>query len=96
MDFKIDRRMMLEMKETFKNTETELEETLREVASIAQMIEGGGLIGDGGNEFIEALQTTLTQKVRELCDKALEFQNDIQAAIDFADDANARIVQEAG
>jgi uncharacterized protein YukE len=81
-EIKMDYPMMAEMKQMCQRGAEELDDTLHEVQKIAEMLESGGLIGQGGDELSAALRGVLSKKVTTLRDKFEEIGRDVQHAVD--------------
>jgi len=81
-EIKMEYPLMEEMKRTFQAGREQLQETLTELNSIADKLEGGALLGDAGSAFSEAIRGALTAAVNKLNDKFEELEGDIQYAVD--------------
>lgn len=79
---KMDYGQMEEMAQAFSQGAQTLEALTAEVNQIASMLENGGLRGEAGDAFSEALRNVLNPAVQRLHDKFLELQGDIMGALD--------------
>lgn len=67
----------------------DLESMLSEVGNIANMLEGGGLIGAAGDAFSDACRSPLTRALQTLQAKMTELQGDINGAMQDMQSADA-------
>ncbi|GAB4337124.1 MAG: hypothetical protein Kow00117_19340 [Phototrophicales bacterium] len=88
-EIKMDYDMMAEMKSVLQKGAEDLDDTIHLVAKVAEMIEGGGLIGQAGDAFSDGLRGVLTQKITKLRDKFEELQRDIQNAVESMQQADS-------
>jgi uncharacterized protein YukE len=67
----------------------QLQDTMQEMQSIANMLEDGALLGRGGAAFTDALRGKLCPAIARLTDKCQELSQDIQGAVqDMRDSDN--------
>jgi WXG100 family type VII secretion target len=81
-EIKMEYPLMEEMKRTFAAGRETLQETVNELNSIADKMEGGALLGDAGSAFSGAVRGALLGAVNKLIEKFEELENDIQYAVD--------------
>ncbi len=67
-----------------------LEDVLQEMQSIANALEDGALLGDGGEAFTDAIRSRLAPAISRLIDKFRELDGDVQAAVAYARQADAK------
>src|SRR5688500_7515196 len=70
-----------EMAKSFNKGAEGLEQTTQEVQNIASTLEGGALLGRGGNAFVEAIRSQLVPALGRLKDKFNELDGDVKTAI---------------
>jgi hypothetical protein len=70
-----------EMSRIFKGGAQHLESTNQEMLALAAMMEGGALLGRGGDAFKEAIRDKLSQAIKRLTAKFTELDIDVQLAI---------------
>jgi WXG100 family type VII secretion target len=95
-----DQQMMyddvLDMAATFQAAAQQLDETMTLMAGIAAQMEGGGLVGDAGDEFADALNNKLKKSLQRLREKMEELDKDLRGAVDImrdgVDTAESRFV----
>jgi len=80
-DIIMDYTMVADMKAACAKVREELETAISEVSSIADTLEGGGLIGAGGTSFSNALRGSLQNKISVLRDQIQEVEDGLQAAM---------------
>lgn len=78
---KMDYGMMEDMAKTFLQGVEQLEDTNQEMQSIANAMEDGALLGQGGQAFTDAIRTKLCPAIARLTDKYQELAQDIQQAM---------------
>ena len=78
---KMNYGLMEEMHQAFNRGVEQLEDTLREMQSIANELEDGALLGRGGAAFTDALRSKLSPSITRLSDKFQELALDIQNAM---------------
>lgn len=95
-EIKMDYQMMAEMKDTFQKSAEELDDTLHQMEKVAEMLEGGGLIGEGGSAFTDAVRNALNPKIKELMQKFEEIQRDIGNAVEAMQQSDTTSSSEMG
>jgi WXG100 family type VII secretion target len=78
---KLDYPKAEEMRKTFKAGSQQIENTLKEMKAIANKLKEGALLGDGGKEFVEAIQTQLAPSLVKLKAKYDEMDKDVAEAV---------------
>jgi uncharacterized protein YukE len=81
---------MDEMAQAFQRAQKTLEETVTAARAIAQMMEGGALLGEAGDEFRNAINSKLVTKVTRLGAKLGEMQRDVIEAANRIHEAEQR------
>jgi len=87
---KIDYQLADEMVKTFQQGSEQLQQTLREMQGIASTMEGGALLGNGGNAFTDAIRTKLCPAIDKLNQKFLEMAKDVEFAANKMREADER------
>lgn len=77
-----------EMIRTFQQGREQLQRSLQEMQGLATTIEEGALLGQGGDAFVEAIRTKLTQSITKLSDKFEELAGDVAQAIKYMQEAD--------
>lgn len=95
-EIKMDYELMAEMKEAFQRGAEDLDDSLHQVGNLAEMLESGGLIGEGGEAFSDALRGVLSNKIKMIRDKFEELARDIQHAVESMQDADSTSSGEMG
>lgn len=88
-EIKLNYELAEAMIRTFKDGYEELQDTMQEMQSIANTLEGGALLGQGGTAFTDAVRGVLSPSLSRLIDKFQELAEDVQAAIDAMKEADA-------
>ena len=87
---KPDVRMNYESMETMANAffkaAGQLDDTMGDMNKVAQMMEGGALVGQGGSQFQDAILSILVPAMNTMRDKLNEMGEDIKAAVEFTRD----------
>jgi uncharacterized protein YukE len=78
---KMDYPAMEEMADAFKQGADTLEDVGRDIGAIAALLEGGAMLGVGGDAWSGALNQRLLPKINKLRDKLSELQGDIWGAL---------------
>ncbi|HEX9438599.1 MAG TPA: hypothetical protein VF909_02910, partial [Roseiflexaceae bacterium] len=73
-----------------------LQRTLHEMQSIAQTLEEGALLGQGGSAFVDAIRSKLCPSIGRLSDKFNELEGDVHAAIAAMRQADAESKKQFG
>jgi uncharacterized protein YukE len=71
-----------DMVRVFQQGREQLQDTMQEMQSIANLLDEGALIGRGGTAFTEDLRGSLCPSISKLIDKFDELAQDVQAVID--------------
>lgn len=87
---KLDYGLAEEMIRTFEQGVEQLQDTMQEMQNVANMIEGGALLGRGGDAFKEAIRGKLSPAISRLTDKFQELSKDVDAAVKYMRDADAQ------
>jgi len=77
---KMDYDLMDDMARVFGESAETLESVAKQVGSIAQELQDGGLLGQAGEAFVDALNSRLTPAIVRLQDKLVELRQDVVAA----------------
>ena len=77
---KMDYGLMEEMSKTFDQGAAQLNDTLAEVRSLAEVLEDGALLGRSGDAFADAIKSQLCRAIARLEEKFKELSRDIQKA----------------
>ena len=77
---KMDYGLMDDMAQAFDESAQTMEDVQKQVSSIAQELQDGGLLGQAGEAFADALSTRLAPAIARLQDKFTELRQDIVAA----------------
>ncbi|CAG1010208.1 hypothetical protein ANRL4_04155 [Anaerolineae bacterium] len=80
-DVQMDYEVMEKMRDVFKIGSDQLGETLNVMNNLAQMMEQGALLGDGGELFAQALRARLAKKLQNLQRKFAELSQDVNGAV---------------
>ncbi|MEZ4864327.1 MAG: WXG100 family type VII secretion target [Caldilineaceae bacterium] len=87
---KLDYGLAAEMIRTFQQGVEQLQDTMQEMQSIANEIEGGALLGRGGDAFKDAIRSKLCPAIGRLTDKYQELSRDVDAAVKYMREADAQ------
>jgi WXG100 family type VII secretion target len=93
---KMDYALMEEMGQTFLQAVEQLQDTMQEMQSIANTLEGGALLGQGGAAFTDALRGKLSPAISRLIDKCQELSGDVQGAMQDMKEADEASRNEFG
>ncbi len=77
-----------EMIRTFQQGREQLQRSLQEMQGLATTIEEGALLGQGGDAFVEAIRTKLTQSITKLSEKFEELAGDVAQAVKYMQEAD--------
>jgi len=77
----MDYEAMEKMANEFKAAQSQLQETLSAMKNASKMMEGGALLGTGGDAFREVIDQRLAKKLTNLIDKLKDSESDIKKAI---------------
>jgi len=87
---KLDYGLAEEMIRTFEQGVEQLQDTMQEMQNIATMIEGGALLGRGGDAFKDAIRSKLAPSIGRLTDKFQELSRDVDAAVKYMREADTQ------
>jgi WXG100 family type VII secretion target len=87
-EIKLNYDMAEEMARTFAQGAEQLQDTMQELQSIANTLEGGGLRGRGGQAYVEAIRNKLSPALARLTDKFRELEEDVKVAIEAMREAD--------
>ena len=79
---------MDDMSQTFRQGVEQLQDTMQEMQNIANVLEEGALLGRGGEAFVEAIRSKLAPALTRLTEKFEELDKDVQAASQYAREAD--------
>jgi WXG100 family type VII secretion target len=82
--------LMDEMSHTFQQGAEQLQDTMQEMQNIANMLEEGALVGQGGDAFVDALRSKLCPAIGRLTEKFKELDGDVRAAKQYAQEADKK------
>jgi len=91
---KLDYELADEMVATFQQGVEQLQDTMQEMQHIANMLEDGALLGQGGQAFTEAIRNKLSPAISRLTDKFQELSEDVKAAKQYMMEADAQSKSE--
>ena len=86
---KLDYGKAEEMIKTFDQGAQQLQTTLQEMQNLANMLEGGALLGDGGSDFCDAIRGKLCPAIQKLDAKFKELSKDVKGAVSDMRQADA-------
>jgi WXG100 family type VII secretion target len=89
-EIKLNYAMAEEMAQTFKQGTEQLQDTMLEMQSLANLLEGGALKGRGGTAFVEAIRNKLSPALTRLTEKFQELEGDVKAAIEAMREADSQ------
>lgn len=81
VDVKMNYGSMDKMKTAFKQAHTQLNNSMDQMKSLAQMMQNGALQGDAGAAFVNAINRTLMKRMKALHEKMMQMEKDIQEAV---------------
>lgn len=91
-DIQMDYGLMEEMSKGFQAGIEQLQDTLQEMQSIANTLEDGALLGDGGEAFTAAIRNKLCPAITRLSEKFEELSGDVIAAMGDIQEAEREVV----
>ena len=86
VDVKMKYSSMEKMAKQFAAANKQIEESMRAMKKIVKMLNEGGLQGDGGTEFENAINSKLLPRMKNLSQKMAEMDKDIKQAVQFTRD----------
>lgn len=93
-EIKMDYGLMEDMNRTFLQGVEQLQDTMQAMQNIANQMEDGALLGQGGAAFTEALRDKLSPAISRLIEKFEELAGDINKAMEdmrSADESSERM-----
>jgi WXG100 family type VII secretion target len=90
---KMDYDLMEDMARVFDESAKTMEDVQQQVSSIAQELQDGGLLGQAGEAFADALSTRLAPAIARLEEKFTELKTDVKAAEQDMRDADSTAVR---
>lgn len=78
---KLDYGKAEDMIKTFDQGSQQLQTTLQEMQNLANILEGGALLGDGGSAFCDAIRGKLCPAIQKLDAKFKELSKDVKGAV---------------
>jgi WXG100 family type VII secretion target len=93
---KLDYRQAEEMIKTFRQGKEQLQQTLQEMQAVANTIEGGALLGRGGDAFKDAIRGKLCKSIESLSNKFGELEGDVKKAMDAMKQADSESKSQFG
>ena len=85
---KLDYGLAEDMINTFKQGAEQLQDTMQEMQSLANTLEEGALLGQGGDAFVDAIRGKLCPAIAKLTDKFNELADDVAQAVRFMQEAD--------
>ncbi|MCB0167086.1 MAG: WXG100 family type VII secretion target [Anaerolineae bacterium] len=89
-EIKLDYGKAEDMIKAFNAGEEQLKQTNAQMKKIAEQLQSGALLGKGGEAFKDAINGSLVPSITKLTDKFKEMAGDVQAAINFMQEADRR------
>lgn len=80
-DVQMNYDTMEEMSKIFQNGAQQLQETGQAMEQLATMMHDGGLLGEGGEKFADALRSRLSKRIHKLSAKFGELAKDVDGAV---------------
>lgn len=77
------------MAQTFQQSQQQVNETLSAIQNMASQVEGGALLGLGGDALVQAMREPLSSSLAKLSEKFSELEGDVKAAIQYMQEADA-------
>jgi WXG100 family type VII secretion target len=78
---RMDYSLLEDMHQIFNDSSEQLKDIAREMQNIAGMLEGGALLGSGGEAFKGAILDKLVPAIGQLQEKMLEISTQVQGAL---------------
>jgi WXG100 family type VII secretion target len=85
-DVRMNYDSMDKMASEFKAAASQVKDTMKDMSNIVQMMEGGALLGQGGETFRAAITDQLMPNLNILEEKLAEMSDDVNAAVRFTRD----------
>jgi uncharacterized protein YukE len=80
-DVKMNYGSMEQMEKAFSNAHKQVEDSMREMKKLAQMMGDGALVGMGGDAFKAAIEQKLMKRMKVLSEKMKELEQDVRGAV---------------
>jgi WXG100 family type VII secretion target len=80
-DVRMNYSSMEQMAKSFHQAHEQLEQTITEMDKLVKLMEGGALVGEGGQAFSDAINTKLKKRLTVLKAKMRELEGDIHGAV---------------
>lgn len=80
-DVRMNYESMEQMASAFHQAGQQLEQTMTVASNIANQLSGGALLGQGGDEFVEAINGQLLPRLKVLAANMHELEHDIKGAV---------------
>ena len=93
---KLDYRQAEEMIQTFRKGKEQLQQTLQEMQAVANTIEGGALLGRGGDAFKDSIRGKLCKSIEALNNKFGELEDDVKQAMEAMKQADSESKSQFG
>ena len=93
---KLDYRLADEMSKAFHKAHEQLEQTMQEMRGVADTVEGGALLGRGGDAFKDSIRGKLCTSIDKLARKMLELEVDVTKAKHAMQQADTESQQQFG
>lgn len=88
-EIKLDYEKAEDMARIFQQGTEQLQDTMQEMQKIANTLEEGALLGQGGTAFVDAIRGKLTPALSRLTEKFEKLEGDVKAAIKAMRDADS-------
>lgn len=85
---KLDYGLAEDMINTFKQGVEQLQDTMQEMQTLANTLEEGALLGQGGDAFVDAIRSKLCPAIAKLTEKFNELADDVAQAVRFMQEAD--------
>lgn len=82
-----------EMQKTFKASAKQLDATIKEMKAIADKLQEGALLGQGGNAYVEALTSKMIPSLTRLKAKYEELDKDVGKAVNAMKQQDAQVAR---
>src|SRR4030065_140343 len=79
-DVKMNYGSMGQMEKAFNKAHGQVEDSMREMKKLAQMMGDGALVGMGGDAFKAAIEQKLMKRMKVLSEKMKELEQDVRGA----------------
>jgi len=95
-EIRLDYDLAEEMSKTFNAGAEQLQDTMQEMQTIANMLEEGALLGRGGQVFVDAIRSKLCPSIAKLTDKFNELDGDVKSAVQSMQEADQKSASMMG